>query len=86
MPAEAQTVSEKRTKHWKGLEAFIRGQGGCVVSPPSGRFMRAEIPQDSPLPTQLIKAGYHVTHHGINTRIGANGFSTVSVIGIDLER
>jgi len=50
-------VSEQRRTLWNALNTFITSQGGWVVSPPFGRFVRIEVKQGSSLPVTLEEAG-----------------------------
>ena len=75
------TVSQARRRLWQAVSDFVHGQGGWVVSPPYGRFVRIEVKQGSSLPVALEKAGHILRHAGMTTRIGP-GFRTVDVVEI----
>jgi len=75
--------AKKRRELWHALTNFIQSHGGWVVSPPSGRYLRVEVPQGSSLPVRLAKVGYSLRHAGMTTRIG-DGFVTVDVLELDL--
>jgi hypothetical protein len=83
MTAAAYERVKKRRELWRALADFIRSHGGWVVSPPSGRYLRVEVPQGSSLPVRLAKIGYSLRHAGMTTRLG-DGFVTVDVLELDL--
>ena len=84
MTAAAHERAKKRRELWLALTDFIQSHGGWVVSPPSGRYLRIEVPQGSSLPVRLAKVGYGLRHAGMTTRIG-DGFVTVDVLELDLS-
>ena len=79
-------VSEKRRRLWSALSDFIHAGGGWVTSPPFGRFVRVECDQGSNLPVQLEKAGHHLRHAGMTTRIDGGSFHVVDILELDLGR
>src|SRR5262245_52053599 len=83
MTAAAHERAKKRRELWLALTDFIQSHGGRVVSPPSGRYLRVEVPQGSSLPVRLAKVGYGLRHAGMTTRIGG-GLVTVEALKLDL--
>ena len=83
MTAAAQDRVKKRRKLWRALTEFIQSHGGWVVSPPSDRYLRVEVPQGSSLPVRLAKIGYSLRHAGLTTRLD-DGFVTIDVLELDL--
>jgi len=83
MAAAAHERLKKRQELWRALTDFIQNHGGWVVSPPSSRYLRVEVPQVSSLPVRLSKIGYSLSHAGMTTRLGG-GFVTVDVLELDL--
>ena len=81
-------IAEQRRKLWEALTAFIRSNGGHVVSLPGTKNLRVELPQNSALPARLLELGYSVRAAGITTRITGStenhGFMPVDVIEITL--
>ena len=56
MAAAAYERLKKRRELWRALTDFIQNHGGWVVSPPSSRYLRVEVPQGSSLPVR--RAGF----------------------------
>ncbi len=60
---------QKQHELWPALAEFIRRKGGFLVSTPTERNLRIEVPQHSELPDELESLGYDLKPAGTNERI-----------------
>jgi hypothetical protein len=77
-------AKQQRTKLWDVVHAYVRREGGAVVSLPHKRTLRIELPIGSAVPGRFSELGYRVLPRGTSTRIERGQFREVLVFEIDL--
>jgi len=74
----------RRKELFEGLSKFIHANGCFLVSSPSEKNLRIEVPQGSALPSKLRELGYSPRHVTTGTRAQSGKFVPVDTIAITL--